>query len=324
MPTLTMEAKTMEAKNELTNSEIKDSKSSSKSSLHIVLAESKLEIIQSLLNELRKDNHVITTCKTIEQLNQESSGRKPDLLIIGTLAESSCLEVHRQYSQKWEELSIILLAPMLDVHEYFRSWAIARGVYDVLSSYPEKLPILRQAVQNLAQDLGLTNESIRLVEEVANDLNKISASSSVAPSQPISLKQVLTGFDQPITALPTTTPVVAITALTYQEALEALQQITNYSMNYFGGMAIANYWKKSQTAVVSEHPWLQCLTIDHRGAIAYFESEIPSEILISDQIIGLRLWVKGFLNECDRIIGGYTQMLGQMDISDQVKQVITS
>ena len=72
---------------------------------------SKITVIQSLVDELREDHHIITTCTSLEQLNQKFSERKPDLLIIGTLEESSCMEVHRQCAKKWQGLTIILLLP---------------------------------------------------------------------------------------------------------------------------------------------------------------------------------------------------------------------
>jgi len=327
MQTLTMEAKNS-AKSNGIDTEIKNIKPSTPSSLQIILAESKIEVSQLLMDEIKKDNHTITVCTNIDQLNHQSSQFKPDILIIGTLQEFSCLEVHRQYSRKWEGLPIILLAPMVDVHEYFRKWAITRGVYDVLSSYPEKLHILRESIQEIAetkQFMKIKGESITEAPQKAEVVAEpISSPVNIAPA--ISLKEILNGFDQSPNSEPDVKPnslSVPEILPTHTEVLAALQQITSNSMNYFGGMAIANYWKKSQSLTVIEHPWLSCWTIDYRGAIAYFSSEIPPEQLNSEQFASLQLWVHRFLSECDRIIGGYEQMLGQMDISQQVRQIIS-
>ncbi len=327
MQTLTMEAENS-AKSSGIDTEIKNIKPLTTSSLQIIIAESKVNVIQLLVDEIGKDNYTITVCQSVEQLNQKSAQFKPDVLIIGTLQELSCLEVHRQYARKWEGLPIILLAPMVDVNEYFRNWAIARGVYDVLSSYPEKLYILKQSIQEIAETKQYMQIKGESISEDAQKVEVVAApiSSHINIPPAISFNEILNGFDQSPNSEPDVKPnslSVPEILPTHTEVLAALQQITARSMNYWGGMAIANYWKKSQSATAPEHPWLSCWTIDYRGAIAYFSSEIPPEQIDSEQFTSLQLWVRRFLNECDRIITGFHQMLSQMDISEQVKQIIS-
>jgi hypothetical protein len=64
--------------------------------------------------------------------------------------------------------------------------------------------------------------------------------------------------------------------------------------------------------------------VDHVGVISFVSQTIPQEKLTEQQFESLLLWVKGFLKECDRIIGDYIELLRQSDPSEQVRHIIAN
>ncbi|CAN1210063.1 hypothetical protein TUMEXPCC7403_07700 [Tumidithrix helvetica PCC 7403] len=302
------------------NSGIGNINLSKKSSLRLILAESSESVSQPLVDELRKDNHVISICKKSGELFQTLSNQKTDILMIGTLEDSSYLEVYRRCSEQLPGLRVILLSPQPAVNDFFRNWVIAKGIYDVLSSHVDRLYILREVIQKISTGTEPTAE-LATLETSKNELENI----PVSTNSPTEL-QVFAHKQPPSTPKPISPVAVPATSktLSYEQVLSALNQITDCSMNYFGGMAIGNYWKKAQVATIAEYPWLQSWVVDYRGGIAYFSESIPQEQITSEQLKSLQLWVGLFLKECDRIIVDYTQMLSQMGVSEQVKQIISS
>jgi DNA-binding NarL/FixJ family response regulator len=318
---------------------------SKKLSLRLTLAESIESVRQSIVDELKQDNHIISVCNSLEELIQTFSNEEPDVLLIGNLPEASCLEVYRQCTNRWAGLPIAILSYQPSVNEFFRTWVVAKGVYDVLSSYPNNLYLLRESLQKIGSNSApIANLPVAEAIEAKADgktetqSELIPVSAYLAKPQAPSHGKVLSQFHETpirkdprledlLESIPETHPkenrVATPLNLSHNEVLTALNQITDYSMNYFGAMAIGNYWKKTQANTVLEHPWLECWTVDFRGAIAYFSEAIPSEKLTSEQVQSLKVWVKCFLNECDRIIVDYSQMLAKMGVSEHVKQIIS-
>jgi hypothetical protein len=282
---------------------LKDSNLSRKSPLRLTLAESVKTVSQSVVEEFSKDNYQISVCGNLEELELTFKNQAPDIILIGALQEASCLEIYRRCANQWSKLPVILLSHQPTVNEFFKEWVTAKGVRDVFSSFPNKLSLLREAVQKIQEA-----SSLELSKAGSNSLP---ASVPVQASTP---KQISSPTD----------PVAAtLESLSFEQVLLALNQITDFSMNYFGVMAIGNYWKKTHAIVVLEHPSLECWVVDHRGKIAYFSESMPSSDLNSEQFGSLQAWVKRFLSECDRIIVDYPKMLSQMGISAQVKQIIS-
>lgn len=305
--------------------------------LRVVLLDSSLTVCQSLSAELRKDNHISVSCTSREEANQAINAQKPDLLIIGYLGDVSCLEIFREYTKQSPDLPIVLLSHTPEVNQFFREWVISHGGYDVVSWFPEKLNLLREVLQRLL----CPKPSLPPIAEVAVEANKVEAPiPTSSPAEPIQ-KEIAAPPASPIdesllppseralgvkevaTPAPKLSPPVSSSqTLTYSQALAALNQISESSLIYFGGLVIGNYWKKALASIVQDRPWLQCWSINHTGVISLASETNPEELLTNEQFLSLQLWVKAFIKECDRIIGEYTELLQQSNPSKEVSQII--
>lgn len=112
-------------------------------------------------------------------------------------------------------------------------------------------------------------------------------------------------------------------ALTYKQTLAALNQISESSLIYFGGLVIGNYWKKAHANLVQAHPWLQSWSVNHNGVISYSDETTLEESITDEHLQSLKLWVKAFIKECDRIIGDYAELLQQSEPSAELIQIIS-
>jgi DNA-binding NarL/FixJ family response regulator len=254
-------------------------------SLVVVLAESNASSRRLMIDELIKDHHLVASCGNCEEIEQALCLRTPDLFILGNLPEISILEAYRIYANQFQNVPIILLTEGSSVNQFFRDWAISKGVYEVLSSSPENIHLLKAKLQQML----FGKESANEIVEVVN----------------------------------TNLPQTSLQGLTYQQVISALNQLTDFSKKYFGEMVLGNYWKKAHTATALEHPWLECWSVEYTGRISYFSEDIPDEYLTDEQYQSLKLWVSGFLKECDRIIGGYIAIVLSSNLSIQVDQIIS-
>jgi CheY-like chemotaxis protein len=273
-------------------------------SLVVVLAESNLPTRNAIVEELRLDSHLVVSCDGCEEVDRAVKLQTPDLLILGNLEEVSFLESYRKYSTQYQDLPIILLTKDPTTNQFFRDWAVSKGVCDVLSSCPNSLHLLRAKLQRMVY---LSEPSLSM------DLMALEDSDRIAQAQ------IVTEVPVPIS-----TPLKSLQNPTYEEVLAALNQLTEFSKKYFGGMVLGNYWKKAHKVAVGEHPWLEHWLIEYNGVISYFSEDLPEEQLTEEQHQSLKLWVKGFLKECDRIIGEYTELLQQKDLSVQINRIISA
>lgn len=272
--------------------------------LRIVLAESNLLIRQSLVDELKKKRYSVIECASCQEIDRAFSNKVPDLLLIGTIEDLSCFEVCRKYANEWQDLPIFLLSHQAKVAQSFKDLLISRGVYDVLSCSPENLHLIHEALCKVAEKLSPVS-----AQEMSGRLD-------IEEVDDFSTKEIKE-FLEIVDLNPSQNP-------SYTDVLLALNQITESSMDFFGGMVISNYWKKAHTAVSLEHPWLQSWTVAYRGEIEYSGKEIPQEQLTDRQFQAIKLWAQGFLKECDRIVVDYVNILGAKNISALVNRIISN
>ncbi len=301
--------------------------------LRVVLLDSSLTVCQAISAELRKDNHISVSCTSRDEASQAIASQKPDLLIIGYLGEVSCLEVFREYTKQSPDLPMVLLSHTPEVNQFFREWVIAHGGYDVVSWFPERLSLLREALQRLwppKQSLPPTPEIAVEVKKVAAPTPTPSLAERIpqgiaAPPIDESLQtpaERALGVKEVATPAPKLSPTVSSQALTYNQTLAALNQISESSLIYFGGLVIGNYWKKALASLVQAHPWLQCWSVNHTGVISFSSETNPEDLLTDEQFQSVKLWVKAFIKECDQIIGEYAELLQESNPSKEVSQII--
>lgn len=260
----------------------------------IILAESQPIIFQPLFLQLKKDWRFVQLCSNYKELIENCNKQLPDILVLGTLPEFNCLEIYRKCRNQWHNLPIILLVNQPVVNNYFKIWAIQKGISNVVSSYPQSFSHLLNAIEEVIQE---ESQDIKQDRKSIPDLEQINTAK---------------------------TPVrIELPKMALGEALLALNQLTEYSNRYFGPLAIGNYWKKAYASVIDTNPWLQEWSIDYTGKIAYLSNINHEEKLTTEQLQSLQIWVQAFLQECQRVVVDFTKMLRKKHLSPQIDRLIS-
>lgn len=267
--------------------ELMDHQHPAKRLIHLALAESKPNISQVILEEIKKDNRwVPDLCSNYQQLVQAVTRQAPDLILLGKLEDLNWLEVCRRCLKQWQNLPIILLVDQIEVSDFFREWAIERGVHDVVSIHPHNVHLFRKALIRNALKSSIQN-SIQNQSLIADAVTNIDT-------------------------------------LTWEATLVALNRLTKYSSGYLGPLAIANYWKKTHSSLVTLHPSLEYWKIDYQGQIScpFLTEQIAP--LTPEQLQDVQTWVRAFLKECERVIIDFSQILKAKPLSADVAKLIST
>ncbi|PZO35678.1 MAG: hypothetical protein DCF19_23455 [Pseudanabaena frigida] len=267
--------------------ELVDKSYSQKPLIHLALAESKPTVSQSLIQEIKKDNRwVPDLCSNYQQLVQTITSQSSDLILLGKLEDLNWLEVCRRCLKQWQNLPIILLVDQIEVSDFFRDWAIARGVHDVVSIHPQNVHLFRKALIRNA-----------LKSTIQTSLKAQNISSGVVSENADSL--------------------------TWEATLVALNRLTKYSSSYLGPLAIGNYWKKTHAGLVVLHPSLEYWKVDYQGQIIcpFISEQIAP--LNHEQLQDVQIWVRAFLKECERVIVDFSQILQSKSLSADVSKLIS-
>jgi len=265
--------------------ELVDKQHSKKMLIHLALAESKSSVSQVILQEIRKDNRwVPDLCSNYQQLVQTITRQSSDLILLGKLEDLNWLEVCRRCLKQWQNLPIILMVEQADVSDFFREWAIDRGVHDVVSIHPQNVHLFQKALMR-------------------------NALKSIARSASKNLRSI------PATQQDET--------LTWEATLVALNRLTKYSSSYLGPLAIGNYWKQSHASLVTLHPSLKYWKVDYQGQIScpFISEQIAP--LTPEQLQDVQTWVRAFLKECERVIIDFSQILQSKALSVDVAKLIS-
>lgn len=271
--------------------ELVDKAYSKKPLIHLALAESQPNVSQALLQEIKKDNRwVPDLCSSYQQLVQTITRQAPDLILLGKLEDLNWLDACRRCLKQWQDLPIILLVEQPDVSDFFREWAIARGVHDVVSIHPQNVHLFQKA---------LVHNALKSVIQTSN------------------LKKDLVEMPPPVVVNTNSD------TLTWEATLVALNRLTKYSSSYLGPLAIGNYWKKSHDSLVTLHPSLEYWQIDYQGQVScpFISEQIAP--LTSEQLQDVQTWVRAFLKECERVIIDFSQILQAKAISADVAKLIS-
>lgn len=265
--------------------ELVDRRYSQKPLIHIALAESKPTVSQTILQEIKKDNRwVPDLCANYQQLEQAIASQSPDLVLLGKLEDLNWLEVCRRCLKQWRNLPIILLVDQIEVSNFFRDWAIDRGVHDVVSIHPQNVHLFQQV---------LIRNAIQSTIQASTQVHKPSSEETFGNT------------------------------LTWEATLIALNRLTKYSSNYLGPLAIANYWKKSHASLVTLHPSLEYWTVNYQWQISCpFISEQIDPLSV-EQLQDVQTWVRAFLKECERVIVDFSQILQAKPLSADVSKLIS-
>jgi hypothetical protein len=113
------------------------------------------------------------------------------------------------------------------------------------------------------------------------------------------------------------------TGITGQAMLVAIEEIVVVSNNYFGSLAQGNYWRKAHAHIVDEFPFIQNWSSDHFSKISCNDNILKQELTEAD-IQSMRIWVKAFMEECERIIIDFRVILNNSALSPQAKDLLAN
>jgi uncharacterized membrane protein len=120
---------------------------------------------------------------------------------------------------------------------------------------------------------------------------------------------------------PLTIDSVTQSSRTGKMMLANLEEIVTVSNNYFGPLAQGNYWRKSHNSLVDQFPFLQKWSADHFGKVTCDTSILNQKLTVQD-IQCLQRWVGLFIEECERIIVGYREILEKSDLSPAAQELL--
>jgi hypothetical protein len=103
--------------------------------------------------------------------------------------------------------------------------------------------------------------------------------------------------------------------------LTGLDEIVAFSSTYFGVLAQGNYWRKSHARVAEKFTFIQKWSADHFGKLDCDDSILEQALTEKDVCI-LRLWVQLFIEECERVIVDYGNILNNSDVSPLAKDLL--
>jgi CheY-like chemotaxis protein len=234
----------------------------------------------------------------------------PQLVLLGKIDNSNYLDICQSCHKIRADLPIILLSSQEVISDSFRQLVKNCGLTDVIT---KDLMALNQLLQKLFNiDQPPTNTSFELIIDVLTE-------------------QSLPEVDQ-FLAIPTAdnfsagaSPVEnrsSESEMTGQIMLTGLQEIVAISSNYFGTLAQGNYWRKAHGRIAAEFPLILNWSADHFGNISCDESSLERQLTAED-LQTLRIWVKNFIGECERIIVDFGIVLDNADLSASAKDLLT-
>lgn len=135
----------------------------------------------------------------------------------------------------------------------------------------------------------------------------------LVPNDLLPLDRLLLGYQQ--------RPIATTNAITAQTMLTALREITEVGNNFLGPLAQGNYWRKTHSVITDEFPVLQHWSVSHFGIVSCHDGILQSQLTKQD-LQGLRRWVHLYINECERIIVDFRDILRKSNLSPAAIQLL--
>ena len=102
----------------------------------------------------------------------------------------------------------------------------------------------------------------------------------------------------------------------------ALEEINDFSTQYFGPLAIGNYWRKSYEKALKQYKSLEIWSVDYQGNFNV-DLNPDSPNLTPEEVEGIKAWIHFFLQECQRIIIDFPQILRKAPPSPLLGQLLS-
>ncbi|MDX2230121.1 MAG: hypothetical protein NW220_10810 [Leptolyngbyaceae cyanobacterium bins.349] len=105
-----------------------------------------------------------------------------------------------------------------------------------------------------------------------------------------------------------------------QDAIAALNQLSQFTTQYLGTHVIANYWKSTRPA----HDWLTQFQIDRSAQISVINAnpQLLQAALTDEQQTWLQQWVAEFIKRCTQVIRDFPNLIQQKALSAAQKSLL--
>jgi CheY-like chemotaxis protein len=240
----------------------------------------------------------------------------PQLVILGKIDNSNYLNICQSCHKIQANLPIILLSSQEIISDSFRQLVKNCGLTDVITKDLIALNQLLQKLVNIHQPP--TNTSFELMIDLLTEqsFSEIDQFPAIPTADNFSAVPLIDRGASPAEHRSSEPE------MTGQMMLTGLQEIVAISSNYFGTLAQGNYWRKAHGRIAAEFPLILNWSADHFGNISCDESSLERQLTAED-LQALRIWVKNFIGECERIIIDFGIILNNADLSASAKDLLT-
>jgi hypothetical protein len=269
-----------------TNADLVDISSEKSRANGVLLAESDPVEVARIRADIDPVFHnIIKVVKSYDELLKSIAEQRPELVFLGRIDKFNYFDTCKECQLIHRDLPIVLLSRQEVINNSFLKLAITRGLTDIINPDPIKLNQLFQSLKNdsLLPSVDLSSDSIK---DCSIDITE------------------------------------ARSSITGKMMLAALGEIVTITNNYFGPLAQGNYWRKSHTSIVNDLPSLQNWSADHFSKINCNDLTLERE-LTNEDIQNLRIWVRIFIGECERIIVDFGVILNNSDLSSIAKDLLS-
>jgi CheY-like chemotaxis protein len=219
-----------------------------------------------------------------------------------------CKNYHDLVPMLQADLPELLLLGILD---RFNSLDTCHECHQIWTQLPIVLLSRQNSIDNYFQNfrrLALTKGATAVVTHDLRQLDELIRSVAAQQKNSIALMMELP-------------PSEIIANVAAQDLLAAINEINEIGSKYFGPLAQGHYWRKSHDRLVTEFPSLQNWSADHFGSISCDDSIRQSQSTIED-IRDLRRWVGAYINECERIIIDFGEILQNSQLSRSTLELL--
>ncbi len=189
----------------------------------------------------------------------------------------------------------------------------------VYSSYAEAIEQLKQELQqdivNSIATFRLLAGSTTLSKQDYWQQAKAEAVPTVPPEVWLSSSSSLAS---PFTAPPTPAPVSGSSSqpdpgITVRETIAAMNQLSQFTIQYLGGTVVTNYWKATRP----DTPWLQQFQVERSAQITFSASTLDNAVLTHEQQQWIQDWVEAFIQRCAKVMRDFPKTVRQQALNAQ-------
>jgi hypothetical protein len=268
--------------------------------LQILVAESDPVEIDRIMTIIDREFHAgIKVAKNYQQLLERTNLERPQLVVLGKIDNTNYSQIAQACHKIQQTLPIFLLSSQGLIIDSFRQLVKTCGLTDVITRDADSLNQLLTKIATAERDRRANLPSGKLTTAQPNRHH--------LTSEPLGKPT-----DRNLPERPNHKPLIQ-PKIVGRDMLAALEEIVTVSNNYFGPLAQGNYWRKSHDRIIDEFPAIQNWSADHFSKLSCNESMLGQELTAED-IQSLRVWVRLFIEECERIIIDYRSILNNSNL----------